>query len=103
MRPEPSGRGLTTCWSSPSAGRGHGGPLLEDRLADAAGPVVLAVVDALEGLDDVVPAAVFLCVLDDVLLRRRVVHAPEGLLDVDRAHHERGLPCGGDGDSPTGA
>src|SRR3954453_12316241 len=79
------------------------GPSLEDGLAHAAGPVVLAVIDALQGLDDLVEAAVALRVLDDVLLRRRVVHATEGLLHVDRAHHAPALPRGGGADSPTGA
>src|SRR4051812_47802111 len=111
MRPEPSGRAMVTCWNGPLAGSrpelarggGQGGPLFEDGLAHAAGPVVRAVVDALESLDDVVPAAVLLCVLDDLLLRRRVVHAAEGLLDVDRAHHAPGLPREGCDDSRTGA
>src|SRR3954468_15647827 len=81
----------------------RGRPSVEDRLADAAGPVVLAVVDALQRLDHLVRAAVVLRVLDDVLLARGVVDAAEGLLDVDRAHHDPGLPRGGGADSPTGA
>src|SRR3954454_2056946 len=89
MAQQPSWPDLVRCWNSPLARRWARGLLtsVEDCGADAARPVVLKVIDALQRLDDVVAAAVVLCVLDDVLLLRRVVHAPEGLLDVDRAHH----------------
>src|SRR3954471_6864831 len=67
-----------------------GGPLVEDGGAHPAGALVLPVLDVLQRLDDVVAAAVLLGVLDDLLLRGRVVHAAEGLLDVDGAHHAAG-------------
>src|SRR3712207_1368794 len=66
------------------------GRSVEDRGTDPAGPLVLAVVDLVQRVEDLLVAA--LGVLQDLLLRGRVVHALEGLLDVDGAHHEPGLP-----------
>src|SRR4028118_1356592 len=66
------------------------GRSVEDRGTDPAGALVLAVVDLLEGVDDLLVAT--LGVLEDLLLAGRVVHALEGLLDVDGAHHDPGLP-----------
>src|SRR4028118_693750 len=66
------------------------GRSVEDRGTDPAGALVLAVVDLLGGVDDLLVAA--LGVLEDLLLAGRVVHALEGLLDVDGAHHDPGLP-----------
>src|SRR3954470_2397926 len=92
MRPEPSGRrGQVRPPVVPATGRGS----VEDRLAHPTRALVLAVLDPLQGLQDVVVGPVLLRVLDDVLLLRRVVHAAEGLLDVDGAHHAgAGTPRG---------
>src|SRR3954463_13646861 len=64
----------------------------EDRGTDPAGPLVLAVVDPLQGVDDLLVPAVLLGVLHDVVLARGVVHPGERLLDVDGADHADGLP-----------
>src|SRR5947209_19302668 len=65
---------------------------VEDRGTDPAGPLVLAVVDRPERVEDLLVRAVRLGVLDDLVLARRVVHAAEGLLDVNGAGHARHLP-----------
>src|SRR4051812_43542441 len=74
------------------------GRSVEDGRTDPARALVLAVVDLLQGLEDVGIGAVLLGVTDDLLFARRVVHAPESLLDVDRTRHGVGLPAlrGGD-------
>src|SRR3954452_2846524 len=79
--------GHRPCWPTWPSGAG---PLVEDGGAHPARALVLPVLDVLQRLDDVVAAAVLLGVLDDLLLRGRVVHAAEGLLDVDGAHHAAG-------------
>src|SRR5918997_2335943 len=66
------------------------GRSVEDRGTDPAGSLVLPVVDLLQRVQHLLVAA--LGVLEDLLLAGRVVHALEGLLDVDGAHHEPGLP-----------
>src|SRR3712207_4214710 len=67
------------------------GRSVEDRGTDPAGTLVLPVVDLLQRVEHVLVAA--LGVLEDLLLGRRVVHALEGLLDVDGAHHGTRLPA----------
>src|SRR3954454_4743654 len=79
------------------------GRSIEDRGTDSAGTLVLPVVDLLQRVEHLfVPA---LRVLEDLLLRRRVVHALEGLLNVDGAHHGPGLPPSAAGDAriPSGS
>src|SRR5919202_2630076 len=71
----------------------------EDRRTDPARPLVLAVLDLLQGVDDLLVAAVLLRVPDDVVPARGVVHAREGLLDVDGADHADGLPRSPAGDA----
>src|SRR3954463_10913615 len=66
---------------------------VEDGRTDPARALVLAVLDLLEGVEHFLVGAVLLGVLDDLLLVRGVVHATEGLLDVDRAHHAVALPA----------
>src|SRR5918998_3014207 len=66
------------------------GRSVEDRGTDPAGSLVLAVVDLPERVEDLLVTA--LGVLEDLLLAGRVVHALEGLLDVDGAHHAPRLP-----------
>src|SRR3954451_8601131 len=66
---------------------------VEDGRTDPARAFVLAVLDLLEGVEHFLVGAVLLGVLGDLLLVRGVVHAAEGLLDVDRAHHAVALPA----------
>src|SRR3954447_5242867 len=75
------------------------GRSVEDRGTDPAGTLVLAVVDLLQRVEDLLVAAVLLRVLDDVVLARGVVHPGEGLLDVDGTHHADGLPRPPPGDA----
>src|SRR5919107_2533880 len=79
------------------------GRSVEDRGTDPAGALVLPVVDLLQRLEHVLVAA--LGVLEDLLLRGRVVHALEGLLDVEGAYHGPGLPpsTAGDARIPSGS
>src|SRR4051794_4017936 len=75
------------------------GASVEDGRTDPARAFVLAVVDLLQGLEDLVVGPVLLGLLDDLLLVGRVVQAGQCLLDVDGAGHGAALPTPSRGDA----